>query len=423
MWIVFIEISPTFERAFHAAHELGLNILWVGEGKTIPESITNLADKSIILNSLNFQSISSAVLELFSKNEIKAFWSLKDKHVPLASRLTYELGNDYRYPTKQLVHNTKNKIALRKLFEKTEYNPEYAIIDSSTILQHPFPLQPVVIKPPLGYASIGVEKVLPSEDFKAAVFRSSSVLNNIATSVNDHDVKSFNPLDTLLIEQYIDGVEYSVEVFANETGLHCLGICGKSEMKAPFFEEVSYCLPADINEDLYSKISGAALKIAQIINLNSGMAHIELRVNSREIKVLDIGLRLGGSGLTHDLIYLSSGIDLVKAVLAEISNLPSEQYLNSTHTSIALLYLIQVEHGGTLARTPNPELNILNEKLPEYIRKEIFVNANDKLTSYPGYSGLPGFVLYQINKRTIDSYKRCSDIITISKDLFRLDFL
>lgn len=423
MWIVFIEISPTFERAFHAAHELGLNILWVGEGNTIPDSITNLADKSIMLNNLNFQIISSAVVKLVSKNDIKAFWTLKDKHVPLASRLTHELGNDYRYPSKQLVHNTKNKVALRELFKNTEYNPKYAVINSSKNLQHPFPLQTVVIKPPLGYASIGVEKVLPSNDFKAAVSRSTSVLNNIATSVKDHDVKSFNPLNTLLIEQFIEGSEYSVEVFANETGLHCLGICGKSEMKAPFFEEISYCLPADINEDLYFKISEAALKIAKIINLNSGMAHIELKVNTNEIKVLDIGLRLGGSGLTHELIYLSSGIDLVKAVLAEISNLPTEKYLNNTHTSIALLYLIQVEKGGTLSKIPNPDLNTLNSKIPEYIRKEIFANAKSTLTGYPNYSGLPGFVLYQINNRSKYSYERCSDIITISKDIFRLEYL
>ncbi len=423
MWIVFLDIPSTFERAFHAAHELGLKILWIGEGTSVPHLISILADKYIVINKYDFDSISEVALKQIDPHEINAFWALKDKHIPLASKLTIELGHNYKYPNENVVLNTKNKIALRETLKSTNYNPDFAVINPQFVTQNPFSNQSVVIKPPLGYSSIGVEKVMNDQDFESALLRSQSVLKKVADSVNEHKVSSFDPLNCLLVEKFISGAEYSVEVFVNSDGIHCLGICGKSEMKAPFFEEISYCLPACIDANLSKRIYSAALEITKAIQLDSGMAHIELKVNQNEIKVLDIGLRLGGSGLTHDLIQLSSGIDIVKAVLAEIVNMSSSEILKESNQSVALLYLIQVEEGGILARLPNPTVTLLNKKLPEFKRKEIFVNVNEKLIGYPNYSGLPGFVLYQINNRSSDSFRRAEDLVNLSKNIFKLEYL
>jgi biotin carboxylase len=424
MWIVFIEISPTFRRAFEAAHELGLKILWIGEGK-LPEEVLSLSDKAESLNELSFDSISNYILNNFEKSEIKAFWALKDKLIPLTARLTFELGNNFRFPTLELVHNTKNKIALREILKNSNYNPDYFVFknqDSKLEFSNPFPNHTVVIKPPLGYASIGVEKVGINENFNNALKRSFSVLNQIAQSVKENNVSNFDSQNTLLVEKFIAGIEYSVEVFANEKGLHVLGICSKSEMVEPFFEEVSYCLPASIDETTKLKITNAAIDIAKKINLNSGMAHIELIVNDEAIKVLDIGLRLGGSGLTHDLIFLSHGIDLVKAVLSEISNLNNNSLLNNSTNSIALLYLLQIGSGGIITKLPNIDELIIKRKIPEYIKTELFVNLSDNLQGYPKYSGLPGYVLFKILGSNISAYQRCDEVLELAKDHFKLEF-
>ncbi len=424
MWIVFIEIDPGFTRAFTAAKELGLRILWIG--RKLDDSFTSgdLCDKCVAVNELTAEEITSAIQSIVATGNVSAVWTLKDQFVPLAAGLMQSLGCNGRFASPELVATTKDKGMLRNALAGTPFNPWFKLIDLSKErnVERPLKGQTIVIKPPLGYSSIGVEKVKPDDDFQAALARTSSILTKIAESVPGFADQEFNPKTTVLIEQFVGGTEFSAEVFAHNGQIECLGVCGKSEMVPPYFEEISYCMPAPIDHATTQRIMAAAVDIMGILGLSSGMAHVEVKVTESAVTVLDIGLRLGGSGLTHDLVHASTGIDLVKAVLAELAGLNPEPYLTKMRTDIGLLYLLQVKDGGRLVRSPLAKADEGKDNPKELVNARSFVGAGDQLTGYPNYSGTPGFAFFHIPGSDRTAYCRADELLKEAAELFALDY-
>ncbi|OFZ19598.1 MAG: hypothetical protein A2Z20_06500 [Bdellovibrionales bacterium RBG_16_40_8] len=152
----------------------------------------------------------------------------------------------------------------------------------------------------------------------------------------------------------------------------------------------------------------AALNICKKIKLFSGMAHIEFRYSDAGPKVLDIGLRLGGAGLTHQLVEISTGKNLIKAVLAEFCDMNPNQFLIKCRDDLCLLYLVQVESGGQVKSLP---LFNISEDGVEVIEKSFFIKPGDTLRSYPNFSGVPGYALVQIQKNDQSAYAKANRIL------------
>lgn len=399
-WLVFLEIDSGFERAYTAAQELGFKVaLYVSEERMAESAPAD----TVIIGALMFKQIAECVSELGIS--VAGFWALKDKLIPLVAKLNKEFVRNKTSYSNEVVRLTKDKIAMRSALNGSVFNPRYEVHHLRTLSRRPLPGHAVVIKPPLGYASIGVEKVMPENDFFAALDRCASVRTTIVESISDFD--SSGTADLILVEEFIEGQEFSAEVFATRGKIECLGICAKSEMKPPYFEEISYCFPANIPETLANRLRSAAIEVMSRLGLSSGMAHLEFRVRGDEIIVLDIGLRLGGSGLTHDLVHYASGIDLVKAVLAELTGLDPLPFLKPTRSDIGLLYLIQVGTGGQVRKLADATA----DRYPEKLRSRHFVSPGDRLNGYPAYSGLPGFILFHIKGQTSASYQRVDEVL------------
>ncbi|MFX5825156.1 ATP-grasp domain-containing protein, partial [Acinetobacter baumannii] len=88
-----------------------------------------------------------------------------------------------------------------------------------------------------GYASLGVQRVNSSKEMSAALTNTKSTFAIINQAIG---VQTSNQI---LVEEFVEGREISVDVMVAQGSVHVLGICSKSEMKAPFFEEISYVMP------------------------------------------------------------------------------------------------------------------------------------------------------------------------------------
>ncbi|MDP2600816.1 MAG: ATP-grasp domain-containing protein, partial [Deltaproteobacteria bacterium] len=339
MWVIVLGINSQFKRAFHAARELGLHVFLITAENNVPDDIKNLTDSMKVVKDYEFGEIVSIIKRQLPDDQITLFWTLKDQLLPLTNKLNRYFDSPAKFYSGPLISICKNKLMLRRALEKTPYNPVFNLYVPGQ--KNPFSAWsgPKVIKPLLGYSSIGVEMVTSEQQVYSAIERSLSVLEKISHEVKSFDFShEYDVCKTLLVEDYIDGEEYSVEIFANKDGIKCLGICEKSKMPPPYFEEISYCMPGRLKQSLCDGLKSAAMKIAEVLDFRSGMAHLEFKCSDNKIILLDIGLRLGGGGLTHELIHISSGIDAVKAVLAELCGMESNQYLIEKRKDIALLY-------------------------------------------------------------------------------------
>ena len=126
---------------------------------------------------------------------------------------------------------------------------------------------PVFVKPNNGGSSIGMSKVIqPSDEFGAAV------------------EKAFKEDDQVLVEEFIEGREFTVGVFKTNGNIIVLPITEVSTEKDFFDYEAKYegasseVTPAKIDEVVADKIRDAARKIYQVFNCR-GVVRIDFIYN------------------------------------------------------------------------------------------------------------------------------------------------
>jgi hypothetical protein len=417
MWIVFLDISLSFSDAYKAAKNLGAKVLVISvrpvpDADSWPDGLTKVE----VPQSWQLTDVLATIRSVIDPDETVVVWALKDRLVPLAACLNHLLGSKGRWPSQRSIWSTKNKLLMRQELDRTGLNPPYAVIRGESP-PHPFPSKAVVLKPLEGYASIGVELLearASQGEFEAAAKRSFSVLESIAESITG-DRPNYVPAtrDVLLVEEFIGGLEYSVEVLVAGGKPHIMGICGKSPMVPPYFEEVSYMMPASIDMATKERLTAAALQAVTALGVTTGMAHVEIKDGEDGPKILDVGLRLGGSGLTHDLVKASSGVNLVHAVLTELLAQPSEHLLRANTYDTALLYLLQVATGGTVHDVPAPEMV---QGLPRPTMFEACIKKGDYLTPYPAYSGTPGFAMFLVPGQGDSATKEALEIVRLCQE-------
>lgn len=180
---------------------------------------------------------------------------------------------------------------------------------------------PVIVKPTDRSGSRGVTKVYEN---------SSKLSDAIAHSLNESFIKE------VIIEEYISGKEYSFE-FISQNGFHnFLAITEKFTTGAPNFIERAHFQQPTIDNTILNSAIALCKKALNALNIVNGASHIELKVNNNSIIIIEVGARMGGDFIGSDLVKLSTGYDLTKAVL-DIS-LGKEIFVNKTKQNYSFVY-------------------------------------------------------------------------------------
>src|SRR5699024_3194007 len=83
-----------------------------------------------------------------------------------------------------------------------------------------------------------------------------------------------------------------------------------------YFIETGHLEPAPLSIELIEKIKKTVFHALDSLLIKNSASHAELKVDSKgEIKIIEIGGRMGGDFIGSDLVHLSTGVDFVKAVI------------------------------------------------------------------------------------------------------------
>ena len=112
----------------------------------------------------------------------------------------------------------------------------------------------------------------------------------------------------VLVEEFIDGKEYSIESLHYAGKTHVIQYTEKITTPLPYNVELGHIQPADLSiiqkEEIYSIISS----IAVCMGFMNCASHTELKINSKGLYVIETSPRLGGDFITSHLVPLSTGI-------------------------------------------------------------------------------------------------------------------
>ena len=120
---------------------------------------------------------------------------------------------------------------------------------------------------------------------------------------------------SVIVEEYMQGPEVSVEVIAVDGEPHILQVTDKLTTGAPHFVEMGHSQPSKLGDENLEKIRDLAKRAVKAVGINNGPAHVEIILTEDGPKMVELGARMGGDCITTHLVPLSTGIDMIEATI------------------------------------------------------------------------------------------------------------
>ena len=118
-----------------------------------------------------------------------------------------------------------------------------------------------------------------------------------------------------IIEEYIEGKEYSIESISQNGEHTILAITEKITSGSPYFVELEHHQPADLTKELKNQMEATVKKGLDALEIRNGASHSEIKINEKGIYLIEIGGRMGGDFIGSHLVQLSTGYDYLKNII------------------------------------------------------------------------------------------------------------
>lgn len=119
----------------------------------------------------------------------------------------------------------------------------------------------------------------------------------------------------VIIEEYMDGQEVSVEIIVYKGDVHILAVTDKTTLGKPYFVEIGHAEQSQKSEEIVAAIKDLATRAVKSVGIDNSPAHVEIMVTKDGPKMVELGSRMGGGCITTHLVPLSTGIDMIKSVM------------------------------------------------------------------------------------------------------------
>ncbi|MDI9939257.1 ATP-grasp domain-containing protein [Rhodococcus sp. IEGM 1351] len=193
----------------------------------------------------------------------------------------------------------------------------------------------------------------------------------------------------VLLEEFLDGPEFSVESWIRHGEIHTVGVTDKSLGGASGFVETGHMFPADLTDEYRAQLVTAAEAAINAIGLDHGVVHTELRLTAAGPRIIEINPRPAGNQIT-ELIRHVTGIDLptvaIELALGRTPQPPTLPQARQRPRSAAVSMLVPTEEGvltgidGATAVADHPAVVSSSFKAPGH-KATVGVDNNSYLGS------------------------------------------
>lgn len=264
--------------------------------------------------------------------------------------------------TKEQAIRATNKHLMREAFEKGNApSPKSILTDSAEDawehLQNDFTTDGI-LKPSRNSGSRGIAKVV--RDMNKADF-----INAYNIALNESRDKS------VLIEQFIEGPEFSIEIIVWNGKVNVLTVTDKKTTGAPHFVELGHNQPSCYSKEDVETLKTAAVAGVKALGVNNCACHAEAKLMNGKAYLMEIGARLGGDFISTELTHLSTGIDMVAAAINVALGIEPDLNVKEEPKGACIRYFCPKP--GRLISVSNTE--VLDD--PHVYKKEIYVHEGD----------------------------------------------
>ena len=206
-----------------------------------------------------------------------------------------------------------NKILMRRAFDSAGIPSPgfYPVRNLEEALEAGARLEfPVVIKPVDSMGARGVVRI-----------DSIAMEKEIEKAVSD--AVKVSRSSEAIIEEYMDGPEFSIDAIVNEGEVTICGFADRHIFFPPYFIEMGHTMPADVSEKVYSDVVGVFRDGVKAIGIDNGAAKGDMKYTARHgAMVGEIAARLSGGFMSGWTFPYSSGVNLTAAALNIAAGMP-----------------------------------------------------------------------------------------------------
>lgn len=287
------------------AKELGLHVLLLQHPAKVTDTQRRIADVLRVVDFTEWDQVDPVVRELHEKPGFSAGVSLTEPGLEAAGRINdmFRLGGTGHEVTRRF----RDKWSMRRHLAALD---PAAAVGAAPLRTRPdldaFGARhgyPFIVKPTDATASIGVFRVDGPADL-AAVWDRVERLRGTRTD----RISTLYVLQEFLMEEYVDGPEYSVESFSF-AGRHVVVTVTEKFTDPEHFAELGHAVPARLDENTWEQVCGCVRHFLDLMGFTDGVCHTEVRIGPRGPRVIEGHNRFGGDAIP-DLVMGAYGIDL-----------------------------------------------------------------------------------------------------------------
>ncbi|KUL36295.1 carboxylase [Streptomyces sp. NRRL F-4489] len=325
------------DEMVHKAVRLGLHVLLVQHPTKITESQRERSAAVHILDYTDWSLLAPLATALHRDPGFAVAMSLTEAGLEPAGRVNDLLGLD----------GTPHTVA-RRFRDKGAMRRHLAAHDPSAVGAAPLTGRddlasfggrygyPFIVKPLDATASFGVFRV----DGPADTDRVWAGVQRLRGTRTDRGSMPF-PIEDFLMEEYLDGPEFSVESFSFH-GRHVIVAITEKFVAPDTFTELGHAVPARLDEAVANEIRGATRRFLDLMGLTDGVCHTEIRLGRRGPAVIESHNRIGGDAIP-DLVRGAYGIDLTSYALGwPFGLVPELPDRPRAHTGASTRFLVGV---------------------------------------------------------------------------------
>lgn len=182
-----------------------------------------------------------------------------------------------------------------------------------------------------------------------------------------------------IVEEYIEGEEYSCECISQNATHHFLAFTKKYTTGAPHFIETGHMQPCGLEDQKQKKMIDAVKKGLDALSITTGASHTEFRISKEgEPVIIEIGARMGGDCIGSHLVPLTTGYDYLRMVIEAAAGIPLTMKRWEHQNAAATQFLFTQEDVRRLEALEKHTPHIIVEK--SQFKKENLCKAADSST-------------------------------------------
>ena len=309
--ILIFGVGELQESIIKRAKNMGLYV--VGIDPCVNAACKNEVDVFEVVDGQDYE----ATLRVARKYDVKAvITAATDKPLVMMARVAKELG--LRFYSEETAKWSTDKFQMKERFMK------YGIpCARGRIIKHANEASdldfPLILKPRDNSGSRGVILCHDIQTLRNAMV----------------ETLQYTRLDSVLVEEFIEGSEYSIESVHYDGKSEVIQFTEKRTTPFPYNVELGHIQPANLSKEQKKAIRNLIAKIGEALKFEYCASHTELKINQRGIYIIETSPRLGGDYITSTLTPLSTGVNIEDLLLhIALGENVDYQLTNSSYSGI-----------------------------------------------------------------------------------------